>query len=125
MSTEPVVVVKRKRAWWKYAVGALFGCGAIVVAIMASGGPSATPGAPSKPASGLTMTNFNRVTTGMDCAGLPGIFGGPGTLTAETGEGEFLTQSFDWQRVGLADNAVVTVMCQGGKVDTKAQAGLR
>lgn len=113
---------KAKRAWWKYAVGALFACGAVAVAIMFSGPPAATP---SAPAAGLTMAAFNRVTTGMDCDELAGIFGAPGTLTTETGEGEFHTQIFDWQKANLTDNIVVTVMCQGGKVDTKSQIGLR
>ena len=116
---------KSKRAWWKYAVGALFSCGAVAVASMASGPPSDTPSAPKSATAGLTLEAFNRVKTGMPCADLAGIFGSPGTLTTESGEGELHTQIFDWQKANLVDNIVVTVMCQGGKVDTKSQIGLR
>lgn len=129
MTTDTTVPVKAKRSKWTYALGALFGCGVLFIAMMVLSNGDGGSTAPSKPSTaakgGLTMAAFNKVTPGSDCAKLADIFGGPGELTAESNTDGTHIQSFDWKSTDMFNIAVVTVMCVNGKVDTKAQNGLK
>jgi hypothetical protein len=123
MTTEPVV----KRARWPWIVGPIVLIGLCAAFTMDwSGGEPAKPGAPKPAAAGLTLAAFEKVKTGDDCAGLDAAFGMKGVLSSETEAGDMKFQSFDWIDANiLGSPRVVTIMCHNGKVDTKAQSGLR
>lgn len=74
----------------------------------------------------ITLEEFNKITTGMTYQEIVAIIGGEGTVMSETSLGdkeEYHTIMYMWEGKGtLGANANVTI--QGGKVVSKAQAGL-
>lgn len=97
-------------------------CVGIAVAVSMRGGAGA-PGAASGGA-GVTLASFEKVEMGMDCADLPKIFGGEGTVTTEAGEGASKLVGLTW----LPDSksgASAVISCIGGKVVAKTQVDLK
>ena len=75
----------------------------------------------------ISLEEFNKIETGMTYKEVCDIIGGEGTLGASSDIGlgdEYKTEIYQWTGDGvLGANANVTF--QGGKVFSKAQAGLR
>ena len=145
MSTDaPAPVAKAKRPKWHYiagAVGALVLCG--IVGNMLpdkddAGGASSPAASTSAPASAkatdapapteapkakVDKATFDKVETGTDCDKLADLFGGPGEVMSESEVMGIKTVALDWKANIFGAN--VTVMCQNGKVISKAQFGLK
>lgn len=143
MTAEPAPA-KPKRPWWMwvlFAVGALVLCGVIGNMLPDkddAGGVSSPAASTSAPASAkatdapapteapkakVDKAAFDKVETGMDCDKLADLFGGPGEVMSESEVMGIKTVALDW-KAGIF-GANVTVMCQNGKVVSKAQFGLK
>lgn len=139
MSTEPAPVAvapKKKRAWWAwilFALGALVLCGIVgnmlpdksdtATTRPASSGAPAAPKATDAPKAHVDKAAFDRVENGMDCDKLADIFGGPGEVMSESELAGIKTTMLDWKAGVFGAN--VSIMCQDGKVISKAQFGLK
>ena len=75
----------------------------------------------------ITLDEFNQIQTGMTYEEIIKILGGEGTILSESNIGnseQYHTIIYTWEGKGsLGANANVTI--QGGKVVSKAQAGLK
>jgi hypothetical protein len=72
----------------------------------------------------MTLEEYDAIKTGMPLETVEDIAGGAGALSSSVGTGELRTEIYSWDGAGaLGANALVTF--QGGRVTTKAQAGLR
>lgn len=75
---------------------------------------------------GISMAEFEQIKSGMTYEEVVKIIGGEGEVQSEVGaEGdEFYTVAYAFKgEKGFGSNAIL--MFQGGKLDTKAQAGLK
>lgn len=142
VAPDPAPIAKAKRPKWHYivvAVGALVLCGIVGNMLPDSGGTDAgKPGAvrtaaampktpePAKatdaPKVKVDKAAFDRVETGMACEDLAAIFGSEGEVMSESEVMGIKSTMLVWQAGVFGAN--VTIMCQDGKVVSKAQLGL-
>ncbi|KYC67226.1 DUF3862 domain-containing protein [Heyndrickxia coagulans] len=72
----------------------------------------------------MSKSEFSQIKTGMTYNQVVKIVGSKGELQSESGDGEYKTQIYEWKGEGdIGANANVTF--QGGKVEGKAQMGLK
>lgn len=82
--------------------------------------------APAKNKPTMTKAAFDQIKNGMTREEVTAIVGGPGEMTVETGSpgDQFYTAAYQYEDKGsLGANA--QLMFQGGKLNTKAQMGLK
>jgi hypothetical protein len=90
-------------------------------------GGLATPAAPAatsapRPATGVTLAAFNRVTVGMSFADVYGILG-TGKETSRFESSSMTITAFQWEHPDGFGNILITF--HNGKVDSKHQFGLK
>jgi hypothetical protein len=84
--------------------------------------PAAPAIAASRPASGLTLANFNRITLGMSFADVNAILGS-GKEISRFESSSFTATAFQWEEPDGIGNAMISF--QDGKVSSKHQFGLK
>ena len=82
-----------------------------------------TPGGPAAKNDGVSLAEFNKVTTGMSYAQVSQILGSGGTENSRTDIGGSTTVMYTWQGSGFASN--MNAMFQDDKLVSKAQFGLK
>jgi hypothetical protein len=76
--------------------------------------------APGSP--GVTLANYERITTGMTYDEVVAIFGGPGVRTAQIRVGGEWLEFYSWKAV---EGGQATITFKNGVVSTKSQNDLR
>lgn len=145
MSTETSAVgspAKKKRPWWHWIVAAvvlLFICGIVGNMLPDSAGTDAgkpgavrtaaampktaePPAVTEAPKAKVDKAAFDKVETGTSCTDLAAIFGEEGDVMSESEVMGIKSVMLVW-KAGIMAN--VTIMCQNGKVVSKAQLGLK
>lgn len=84
--------------------------------------PAPTPTPTPRPIGSVSLSNFNRINTGMTYNEVVEIFGSRGTLFTEAEMFGIKTQIYTWEGSGLF--AVASIYFTNGRVDAKSQVGL-